>query len=324
MRILHLLASPAYSGPAENVALLATAQRALGHEVAVAVDRKRATVSSEEPSAPRMRKLGLLDEGGLELSVKSSPAAVLRDVRALRRRAVDVVHSHFSHDHFVARFGRPKGAKLVRSIHAPRSIRLTLPSADAFTVSSQTEVSRLPGKQVMVLPALVAPEFRPPRSRPALRRELQLEGDPVIGMASTFQPSRRHGLGLEAFSRLRRERPGARMVLLGDGELEPELRQQVARLGLLPAVIFAGYQRGEAYVRWLQSLDELWVLGLGNDFSGRVAAQARACEVKVVAMDEGALATLADALVTRQDPALVASASLSSQRMSRNLPASEE
>ena len=41
MRILHLLASPFFSGPAESVALLALAQRALGHEVSVAVDRKR-------------------------------------------------------------------------------------------------------------------------------------------------------------------------------------------------------------------------------------------------------------------------------------------
>ena len=52
MRILHTLASPAWSGPAEGVALLADAQRRLGHEVQVAIDRRRHEVSSEELSLP--------------------------------------------------------------------------------------------------------------------------------------------------------------------------------------------------------------------------------------------------------------------------------
>ena len=52
MKILHLLASPVWSGPAEPVALLAAAQRALGHDVRVAIDRKRLLVSSEELALP--------------------------------------------------------------------------------------------------------------------------------------------------------------------------------------------------------------------------------------------------------------------------------
>src|SRR5262249_46237812 len=101
VRILHLLSSPFWSGPAENVALLAAAQRALGHEVTVAVDRKRVQVGSEEPIVPRLLEVapGMLDEGGLELSVKSSPLASARDIALMRKRALDVVHSHFTHDH---------------------------------------------------------------------------------------------------------------------------------------------------------------------------------------------------------------------------------
>src|SRR5687767_9396102 len=141
MRILHLLSSPFWSGPAENVALLAVEQRALGHEATVAVDRKRSLVASEEPIVPRLRELGVLDEGGLELSVKSSPLAMARDVASLRkRRDVEVVHAHFSHDHLLAALGKPRRSSLFRSIHAPRSIRRTLPSADAYTVPSETEL----------------------------------------------------------------------------------------------------------------------------------------------------------------------------------------
>jgi glycosyltransferase involved in cell wall biosynthesis len=102
---------------------------------------------------------------------------------------------------------------------------------------------------------------------------------------------------VEAFSRLRRTHAGARLVLVGDGERVEAVRQLVQALGVSGAVTFAGYQQGESFVRWLQALDEVWVLGLGNDWSGRAAAQARACGVRVVAVEEGNLPALADALV---------------------------
>jgi len=324
MRILHLLASPAWSGPAESVALLAAAQRALGHEVSIAVDRKRFGPSSEEPIVPRLLALGLLDEGGLELSVKSSPLAAVRDVRALARRPLDAVHAHFSHDHLIARFGKPRGARLVRSIHAPRSLRWSLPRADAFTVPTAADAIKLAGRRVLVLPPLVGPEYRPPTDRAVLRRELGLEGEPLLGMVSTFQPSRNHAVGLEAFGLVRRERPGARLVLVGDGALESSLRTQAERLGLAKNVTFAGYQPGPSFVRWLQALDEVWVLGLGNDYSGRAAAQARASGVRVVAVDEGALAARADVTLAALSPEALAKASLSGHRSEKPWPSSGE
>ncbi|HZI15471.1 MAG TPA: glycosyltransferase [Myxococcus sp.] len=297
MRILHLLASPFFSGPAENVALLAQAQREAGHEVTVAVDRLRTDVPAEEPAVPRFRELGLLDEGGLELSVKSSLGQMWKDLRRLRARQVDVVHSHFSHDHLLARWGRPRGAVLVRSIHAPRSLRATLPAADAYTVPA-SELLRWMKKRrklAQVLPPLVDARFRPAADKYALRQELGLEGSPLGGMVSTFQPSRRHAMGVEAFAMYRMDLPVARFVLVGDGALLEPTKRLVADKGLSHVVTFAGYQQGENFVRWLQALDEVWVLGLGNDWSGRAAAQARACGVRVVAMEEGALRDLADA-----------------------------
>lgn len=292
MRILHLLASPFFTGPAEVLTQLALAQRALGHEVHVAVDRKRTLTTSEELSVPRLAPLGLLSELPLELSVKSSPLAMLRDVRALHGAQADVVHCHFSHDHALARLGRPRGATLIRSVHAPRSARWSLPKADGFTVPMDSLSRKLLGKRVLVLPALVGAEFVPAPDRAALRAELGLPPGPLVGMVSTFQASRRHELALAAWPKLRAAHPGAQLVLIGDGPRQAEL---MARAG--DGVHFAGYQSGPAFVRHLQALDEVWLLGLGNDWSARAAAQARACDVRVVAVDEGALARYADALV---------------------------
>ncbi len=310
MRILHLLASPWWSGPLEIVAALALAQRDLGHEVSVAVDRQREGGGAEEPAVPKLRALGLLDEGGLALSVKSSPRGVLRDVRRLRlRRGLGVVHAHFSHDHLLARFGLPPGAKLVRSLHAPRSARWSLPRADAYTVPFEALAPKVRRTApVRVLPAPVPESFaRGERVSPA-------GGRGRIGMASTFQPSRRHLLGLESFALLRRQRPEARLVLLGDGALEGRLRERAARPDLAGSVEFRGYVAGGAFVEALQSLDELWVLGLGNDWSARVAAQGRACGVRIVAVGEGALPSYADALCDAVSPEAVVKASLGGAR----------
>lgn len=320
MRLLHLLASPVWSGPADLIATLAQAQRRLGHQVHVAVDTKRARTPAEEPIAHRLRELELLDEGGLELSVKSRPFAILRDLATLRRRPVDLLHSHFSHDHLIARFGRPSGALLVRSLHAERSLRRGLPRADGFTVPTAHMLGMLAGRRAMVLPALVGEAFTPPLDRAALRRELGLEGAPLLGMVSTFKESRRHPLALAALPQVVKARPGARLVLVGDGADEAALRIRTEREPLLRAhVTFAGYKSGAQFVRYLQALDEVWILGLGNDHSARAAAQARACGVRVIAVNEGALGEYADVLVDRPEPDAVAQAALSSQRRAVDL-----
>jgi glycosyltransferase involved in cell wall biosynthesis len=320
MKILHLLASPVFSGPAETVINLALAQRALGHEVTVAIDRRRAGLSSEEPLQPKLAGTSLLDEGGLELSAHSPIWNVLRDTRRLRSRSVDVVHAHFSHDHWVARLGQPRNSVLVRSIHAPRSLRWSTPAADGFTVPMPELQSRLGQKPSRVLPALIDATFTASSDPFALRTQLAQEGTPLIGMVSTFQPSRRHALAIEAFSELQKIEPRARLLLIGDGVLEPALRAQVNALGLQDKVTFAGYRSGAAFVERLQILDQLWVLGLGNDWSARAALQARRCGVRVLAVAEGALPLYADVVVESLSTTAVRDAALRTDRRSTTLP----
>ncbi|MBK7859526.1 MAG: glycosyltransferase [Archangiaceae bacterium] len=323
MKILHLLASPTFSGPAEPVALLAAAQRALGHEVKMAIDRKRLRASSEEPAAPRLQELGLLDETGLELSVKSSPFAALGDMRRLKGRPTDVVHAHFTHDHVIARYGLPRGARLVRSIHAPRSLRVTTPRCDAMTVPYPALLAGLSVSPAMVLPAVVGPAFVPAADRAALRAELGLPPGPLVGMVSTLQESRRHELGLDALARLRARVPQARLVVMGDGERAAVLRARAVTLGVEGAVIFAGYRSATEFPRWVQAFDEVWVLGLGNDFAGRSAAQARSCGARVVTVDEGGLPGYADVVVPAEAGALAEAALRETRRAHAVTPVSE-
>lgn len=313
MKILHLLASPFFTGPAETITQLALAQRAQGHEVTIAVDRKRTMTTSEELITPRLESLDLLSPLPLELSVKSSPMRMLRDVRELHRADVDVIHSHFSHDHSIARLGKPKRAILIRSLHAPRSVRWSLPKANGYTVPMDAMARMLLGKRVLVLPPLVSSEFTPAVDRATLKSSLGLPAKRLIGMVSTFQKSRRHALALEAFAALHAKDANTHLVLIGDGPLEAQLKQRALALG--DAVTFTGYQSGTAFTRSLQALDDVWILGLGNDWSARAAAQARACDVRVLAVDEGALSRFADVLVEPSVSSILESASSTSRAL---------
>jgi L-malate glycosyltransferase len=315
VRILHLLSSPVWSGPAEPVALLAEAQRALGHAVSVAIDSTRAGTGSEEAAAPRLEALGLLDSRGLRLSTRDGAAGVWRDARRLRTLEADVVHTHFSHDHWVAALSRHRGVR-VRSFHAGRSLRTLRPPAAAYTVPTPELGSGL-AEPWMVLPPLVPTAFRPPADRAGLQASLDLT-PPVIGMVSTFQPSRRHELALEAFGLVRARLPQATLVLVGDGKLGPALRARAEALGL--PVRFPGYQSGDSLLRWMQAMDELWVLGLGNDEAGRAALQGRAVGARVVGVHQGALSAWADALLEAPTPEALARIALGEERRAVAMP----
>ena len=109
-------------------------------------------------------------------------------------------------------------------------------------------------------------------------------------------------------------------MLLGDGVLEPQIRAAAHTAGLEEAIRFPGYQRGPQFARWLQALDELWVLGLGNDWAGRTALQARACGVRVVAARVGALPRWADAVLDAVTRGALVAVALTGERRSVVLP----
>jgi glycosyltransferase involved in cell wall biosynthesis len=82
-----------------------------------------------------------------------------------------------------------------------------------------------------------------------------------------------------------------RCVLVGTGGYEPELRAQVARLGLEQKVIFAGYVPHEQAPVWLSLFD---VLALASEARpswkeqfGRVIVEANACGTAVVGTESG-------------------------------------
>jgi glycosyltransferase involved in cell wall biosynthesis len=109
------------------------------------------------------------------------------------------------------------------------------------------------------------------------------EGAPVVGAVGRFTEEKGHAVLLEAFARFRARRPGARLVLVGYGPLEADLRARAARLGLDGSATFAGVR------------DSVDVLGAFDLFAqpslyesqGLAILEAQAAGVPVVATDVG-------------------------------------
>ena len=300
MRILELLSSPVWTGPAEPMASVAAWLRGRGHEVELAVDARRPGDLRQ-----RLRTLGFVVRDDLALTTRGFPPSVLGDARVLARigPSFDVVHSHFSNDHAAALLGlrrRGERPRLVRTVHSARSLEgrflqgVAHRRTDGLVTVCEAHA------------ALLADRFRVPRARilatrgavdgaafspdgPDLRAQLGLApGQPVAGMVARVKPDRRHGELVEAFRAVADRLPEARLVVVGRGEGLPPLRVKVARLGLERQVIFAGYRSGPELAAAYRTLDAKVLLAEGNDGTCRALLEAMACGRPGVAYRFGA------------------------------------
>jgi L-malate glycosyltransferase len=297
LNILHLLAFRIWSGPAQLVYQLALNQRAAGHHVHVALDQTDDPIPAEEAARPYFKKENLLLPGNYCLSHRHVVRSMFYDLPFLANQNVDIIHSHTTHDHLLVSLAlgwRRHRPKIIRSFHKPQRSPTPLLVTDALTLPYATFQNPIRKERPWeILPALVPKTYQPPTDKPALKQKLGYRRKISIGMVSTLKPSRNHKLGLRAFERLQQKRSDIELIIIGDGAQELALRDEAARIGIEEHLLFTGYKKGAAYIEALQGLDVAWILGLGNDWSGRAAAQARQCAVKVIAVNLGALPSFA-------------------------------
>jgi glycosyltransferase involved in cell wall biosynthesis len=133
-----------------------------------------------------------------------------------------------------------------------------------------------PSKYVVVRNGIDCDRFSRPRGR-------EFPGSPVIGAVGRFSEEKGHRYLLEAMVRVRRSLPEARLVLVGYGALEGDLRGRASSLGLDGGVTFAG-ERDSSEV--LPSFD-IFVQPSLYESQGISILEAMAAGVPVVATDVG-------------------------------------
>lgn len=76
--------------------------------------------------------------------------------------------------------------------------------------------------------------------RKRVRTEYGLENKFVVGHVGHFNPAKNHEKILSVFARLAEKREDVALLLVGDGELESDVRSKAEELGLTDKVVFAG------------------------------------------------------------------------------------
>ena len=126
--------------------------------------------------------------------------------------------------------------------------------------------------------------FAPARRNAALRAGWgAADDDPVLLYVGRLAAEKNVDLALRAFDAVRRERPGARMVLVGDGPVRERLE------AAHPDARFAGTLRGDVLAATYASADVFLFPSLSDTF-GNVTLEALASGLPVVAYDTAAAA----------------------------------
>jgi glycosyltransferase involved in cell wall biosynthesis len=132
---------------------------------------------------------------------------------------------------------------------------------------------------------------------------------PVIVAAGRLAHAKNYPLLIDAMSALRKRVP-ATLFILGQGELEAELRGQIERLGLGGAVVLCGFQPNPW--KYIARADVFAMTSRYEGF-GNVLVEAMACGVPVVATSSPGTREIVNVgidglLVDRHEPGPVASA----------------
>jgi len=243
-------------GGAERLVTLA-ARRLHGRSLTVDVAY---LLSSKDALVDELKRAGV-GVGGLDHRRSGDPRWVWRLARLVRRRGYDLVHTHSPVPAVVVRAAIRAGTPLVHTEHNVWD-RFRAPTrlANAATFARNDHVFAVSSG---VAASIRRPQWAPASDWPpvevvhhgideqAVRRGAQArkqaraelgaaDDDEVVGHVATFTPKKGHHGLLTAVARLVATRLRLRLVLIGLGPLEDELRQRVRAEGLEAHVSFLG------------------------------------------------------------------------------------
>lgn len=172
--------------------------------------------------------------------------------------------------------------KLLLACLAPKSLILAGVS-NAVRDDLRRSVWRLPPGRVLTLYNMIDVELTEPRlyGREEARKKLELAPeDFVFGTVGRLAKNKDQKTLIEAFSRVKVTCPEAKLIILGDGQLEAELKQQVRSLNLSQDIIFAGFVPDG--FRYMKAFD-VYVSSSIQEAFGRVLLEAMVARVPTIA-----------------------------------------
>jgi glycosyltransferase involved in cell wall biosynthesis len=293
MRVLHLFGDWKWTGPSEPTLDLCLELRALGVDVTLACQEAEPGASSSLPARARERGLEPLHIAPLRRSVFSALRDTGRVAQALK--GYDLLHAHFTHDHFVGGRAARKlgGVKIVRTNHKAIPTRKNLGSSyvyrkltDGYVTFSQAaleaDVAAFGVRGWRIDPAMRLERFVP--------REAPHDGF-VVGVVARMQRHRRFDVLLEGVKLTKV--PDLKVLIVGRGTHMNEVAVEPAKRLGLTNVVFTGYL-GEQYLDTLAGFDALLFLVPGSDGTCRAIREAMAMGKAVVGARRGMIPEIVD------------------------------
>jgi glycosyltransferase involved in cell wall biosynthesis len=254
MRLLHLVSCRGWSSDAYWAARISAELERAGHRVTLVCKRGCDGVIA------RAAGEGARDTEVLHFASGLKPWSDASDVKHLARRLeeVDLIHVHRGKEHWLAalanrasRTPRP----LVRTRHIVQPIRAHAVNRWLYRrtslVVTVTEAIRrqylaaelLPADRVVAIPGGVdLVRFHPGVDGSAWRRAHALPHDvPLIGLLSGFRVMKGHAMAIRAATALAASGRRFHMVFIGQGRLEPRMREAIARENLSPLISVVGF-----------------------------------------------------------------------------------
>ena len=315
MRVLHLLSNKKWTERAEPATDLVRAQCELGVRAQLACgrwDRPDRLDNSVEVQARRKGVEPILLE--LTKHFRLSPAR--RDVGQLRdridREEIDVLHAHMENAHLLAVLAARRSRRrpcVVSSHYDPTPPRAGLRARglyrfgtdgvvviDEETAGAFSSRFGFPACRVAVIePGIDLALFDPARNLDGGRAEFGLTPeDLVLGMVTRIRADRRLDLAIGALNELRDEFPSLRLLIIGRGEGEPDMRALADSLGLGDRVVWGGYRRADELVTAYRAMDLLIYPAPGTDKSCRTIREAMAAGIPVAGARTGFVRKLID------------------------------
>lgn len=306
MTVLHLISLKGMGGRAATAMRQARLLAIRGHTVIVGC--LPGTWAEQ-----RAKELGLVAEAGFQFRRGFRPAAFFSDCKLLAdccaKHSVNVIHAHVSQESWVACIGartvRPRPV-LIRSrgvvvpvkphifnrcMHNRLTHRVVTPSRIIFDA-----LSNLPGfnpDRVCLIPDGVdLARFSPSVDGSAIRQEFKIEESaPLAVMVARLEHVKGHEVFFGALTRLARDVPGLRAICACDertpGAFDATVRK-AREMGLAPELLSFTGMRPDIE-RIYAAADVVALPSLGSEGSSRVALEAAASAVPVVASSVGCL-----------------------------------
>ena len=314
MNMLHIFSNWKWTGPAEHA--LNTAVYFMKKGCAVIFACAAPPKPVEDSLMQRARAAGLSLEDGLHLNKHCNPWQNAHDIvrlrACIRKNGFQLIHTHLPNDHLLTAAALSLGRRrvpVIRTVYDGWELRPTLRNRLLINhcTDSLITVSRVLKRSIsrdfalseermrVICPGVDVDYFNPLLDGRAARERHGIAGeDPVVGVVARVQRHRRFEILLQALSRVIKEMPRLKVLLIGRGtHIEEVAIKPIRRLGLANNVILTGYHL-EGYRELLAALDVKIFLVPGSDGSCRAVREAMAMGKPVIAANRGMLPELVE------------------------------